>query len=208
MTAKLVTFIDWTNWIYVRNAIFDCYDAITDCSPNVSYRFEIVQKVVEMWRSRGKPPHSADSTAQILEILYRDNFQKIVLPFFLLVWVVVLFIYNFTCMQSVSELELQLLYSMVIVRTVNGLTDCNQEGVYANSVISVAERIGLPAWIVELRHESTHNQLPSISVLRSAAHYLMGWFRTYYWDPQLNRLEELSRCCIGGTNQGNLKPLI
>eukprot|EP01037_Dinobryon_pediforme_P023510 gene23510-24985_t len=35
MTAKLVTFIDWTNWIYVRNAIFDCYDAITDCSPNM-----------------------------------------------------------------------------------------------------------------------------------------------------------------------------
>jgi len=72
-------------------------------------------------------------------------------------------------------MELQLSYSMVIVRAVNGLVDGNQQGIYANSVLSLAEKIGLPGWIVELRHDSTHNQVPSLSVLRSAAHYLMDW---------------------------------
>lgn len=92
--------------------------------------------------------------------------------------------------------ELQLLYSMVVIRAVNGLVDCNQQGVFASSILSLAERIGLPAWIVELRHDSTHNQLPSLSVLRAASRYLLTWFRLNYWDPQQARLEELTRCCL------------
>lgn len=91
---------------------------------------------------------------------------------------------------------------MVVVRAVNGLVDCNQQGVFASSVLSLAERIGLPAWIVELRHDSTHNQLPSLSVLRSAARYLLTWFRLNYWDPQQARLEERTRCCLVGPAGG------
>jgi ribosomal biogenesis protein LAS1 len=40
---------------------------------------------------------------------------------------------------------------------------------YAQSIAHIAARIGLPLWFVELRHAATHEELPSLSVLREAA---------------------------------------
>jgi hypothetical protein len=51
---------------------------------------------------------------------------------------------------------------------------------------------GLPAWITELRHEATHNELPSLSMLRAAAAFLLGWFLDNYWLPQSMHLTRLS----------------
>ena len=44
-----------------------------------------------------------------------------------------------------------------------------QRGAYARSIASIAAQLGLPAWLVELRHAATHEDLPSIEVLREAA---------------------------------------
>ena len=46
---------------------------------------------------------------------------------------------------------------------------------------SVAKTIGLPATFVELRHQSTHEQLPSLAKLRSAARKALSWIWGYYW---------------------------
>ncbi|KAF6843808.1 las1-like protein [Colletotrichum musicola] len=46
---------------------------------------------------------------------------------------------------------------------------------------SVAKTIGLPATFVELRHQATHEQLPSLAKLRSAARKALEWIWTYYW---------------------------
>lgn len=46
---------------------------------------------------------------------------------------------------------------------------------------SIAKTIGLPATFVELRHQSTHEQLPSLAKLRSAAHKALAWIWDYYW---------------------------
>jgi hypothetical protein len=35
------------------------------------------QRIMAMWRVRGKFPHSADSTAQLLEVICRDKYQSI-----------------------------------------------------------------------------------------------------------------------------------
>ena len=72
-----------------------------------------------------------------------------------------------------SETELRLSYSIIIVRAVNGLVDPSQQGYFADSVASLAQRIGLPAWFVELRHDATHQQLPSLTMLRTAAQHLV-----------------------------------
>mmetsp|Transcript_3047 Transcript_3047/g.4637 ORF Transcript_3047/g.4637 Transcript_3047/m.4637 type:complete len:495 (+) Transcript_3047:79-1563(+) len=176
-------FIDWEEWMTVKNLVFDSYRLILACDDQLdakeasSRTSNIVQaqRIVAMWRVRGKLPHSADSTAQLLEIIYRDKYQSI---------------------SRCSNMELQLSYSMVIVRAVNGLVDGNQQGIYASSVLSLAEKIGLPGWIVELRHDSTHNQVPSLSVLRSAAHFLMDWYHSSYWAPQQAALEQMSMHCV------------
>ena len=47
---------------------------------------------------------------------------------------------------------------------------------------SIAKVIGLPATFVELRHQSTHEQLPSLAKLRSAASRALAWIWGYYWE--------------------------
>lgn len=49
------------------------------------------------------------------------------------------------------------------------------------SMYSIAKTIGLPATFVELRHQATHEQLPSLSKLRTAARKALAWIWDYYW---------------------------
>lgn len=46
---------------------------------------------------------------------------------------------------------------------------------------SLAKNIGLPATFVELRHESTHETLPSMAKLRKGAEKALRWIWEYYW---------------------------
>lgn len=41
--------------------------------------------------------------------------------------------------------------------------------------------LGLPASFVELRHEATHRELPSLVVLRNATQRSLEWLWDYYW---------------------------
>lgn len=68
-----------------------------------------------------------------------------------------------------SHLSLRQSYSAAIIRLVNGLVDPLQHGTYARSIASIANQLGLPPWLVELRHAATHEDLPSIELLREAA---------------------------------------
>lgn len=45
----------------------------------------------------------------------------------------------------------------------------------------VAKTIGLPASFVELRHQGTHEPMPSLSQLRPAARSALVWIWEYYW---------------------------
>lgn len=66
-------------------------------------------------------------------------------------------------------------------RFVTGLLDGHQDKQRKQSMYSIAKTIGLPATFVELRHQSTHEQLPSLAKLRSAARKALGWIWDYYW---------------------------
>lgn len=68
-----------------------------------------------------------------------------------------------------SNLSLRQSYATAIIRLVNGLVDPLQLGSYARSIASIAKQLGLPSWLVELRHAATHEELPSLSLLREAA---------------------------------------
>ena len=60
-------------------------------------------------------------------------------------------------------------YASAVVRFVNGMVDARQHGVYARSIAAIASEIGLPGWFVELRHAATHEDLPSLEILREAS---------------------------------------
>ena len=70
---------------------------------------------------------------------------------------------------ALSGYNLRQCYSTAIIRLVNGLVDPLQSGVYARSIASIAAQLGLPGWLVEVRHAATHEELPSLEVLREAA---------------------------------------
>ncbi|KAK1494668.1 hydroxyacylglutathione hydrolase [Colletotrichum cuscutae] len=67
-------------------------------------------------------------------------------------------------------------------RFVTGLLDGHQDKQRKLSMYSVAKTIGLPATFVELRHQATHETLPSLAKLRSAARKALVWIWEYYWQ--------------------------
>lgn len=104
--------------------------------------------------------------------------------------------------SSPSPLALRQSYSIAIIRLVNGLVDPLQLGAYARSIASIAHQLNLPLWLVELRHAATHEDLPSIELLREAAREVchphppyrphlhppqsMTWLLYNYFLPTLN----------------------
>jgi len=80
-------------------------------------------------------------------------------------------------------------YSLAVVRMVNGIADSSQKGRMAASVASLSAAAGLPRLLVDLRHEATHNELPSLAALQLAAHHALTWLRTNYWQKQKDHIE-------------------
>lgn len=66
-------------------------------------------------------------------------------------------------------------------RMVNGIADSQQKGRVAVSVNSLAEAAGLSRLLVDVRHEATHNELPSLSTLQLAARQALDWLIQQYW---------------------------
>lgn len=50
-----------------------------------------------------------------------------------------------------------------------------------------AQQIGLPALFVDLRHESTHGDMPSLTNLRSAASRALKWLWEDYWGKLVEK---------------------
>ncbi|KAJ2277849.1 rRNA-processing protein las1, partial [Coemansia sp. RSA 451] len=103
---------------------------------------------VKAWRARARVPAAVDATATLVELQLSDS------------------------TQPVSQQRLTL--SMALIRFVNSILDLEQRTTVAQSMAVLARRIGMPAWFVELRHACTHEQVPSLRVLRAAhAHALV-----------------------------------
>ena len=74
-----------------------------------------------------------------------------------------------------------------------GLVDSEQDSKFKVSMYLKAKQMGLPASFVELRHEATHGELPSMIVFRRAAERSLIWLWNDYWkylDVQHGNLEE------------------
>jgi ribosomal biogenesis protein LAS1 len=100
------------------------------------------------WKFMMPLPHALESLLSLLVAIRQDNPSGIGLS---------------------SSLSLRQSYATAIIRLVNGLVDPLQMGTYARSIQSIATQIGLPAWLVELRHAATHEDLPSLELLRDGA---------------------------------------
>ena len=122
--------------------------------------------LVACWRVRGRVPLAVDATAELVQISLQGNTISMLSPYIQ-----------------------RLTVSMALVRLVNGISGALQKGVYAKSVAGLAESVGLPRILVDVRHEATHNVLPSLSILNIAAGQALDWLQDNYWNPQEEQLK-------------------
>ncbi|VEU20537.1 DEKNAAC101511 [Brettanomyces naardenensis] len=80
-----------------------------------------------------------------------------------------------------DDTPVRLSYTMSIIKFVNGLLDPYQQSNYAMSLHKLAEMMNLPSYFVELRHIGTHEDLPSLEMLRWSADGALKWLDENYW---------------------------
>ncbi|MCJ1314333.1 Cytoplasmic glyoxalase II [Agyrium rufum] len=68
------------------------------------------------------------------------------------------------------------------------MTDIDQNAGFRRSMFDVGVEVGIPASWVELRHEITHGDLPSLLVLRRAAERALRWLYDNYWNHLVEKL--------------------
>ncbi|KAI0080065.1 Las1-domain-containing protein [Panus rudis PR-1116 ss-1] len=139
-----------------------CAWIYSDESDTISRR--LAAERLAAWGAITPLPHAIESTHAILAASLQDASSQ----------------------SSSSYLSLRQSYATAIIRLVNGLVDPMQLGAYARSISSIATQLGLPTWLVELRHAATHEDLPSLEILRQAANDSMTWLLNNYWLPTIN----------------------
>ncbi|KFY83954.1 hypothetical protein V500_09752 [Pseudogymnoascus sp. VKM F-4518 (FW-2643)] len=113
--------------------------------------------LVSVWAQRGNCPHLIESTALLISASVNDR-------------------------PGSSAYAVRAAYSAAFCRFVTGLLDGYQDKKHKLSMFSIAKNIGLPATFVELRHQCTHEELPSLGKLRGACERSLDWIWRQYWS--------------------------
>lgn len=170
MAGRPVPWASWAEWDRVRRGV-------QSADPTA---VAAAAARIRTWRQRGRVPLSADVTESLLATQARDAAL------------------SGSTAACASSATLQAEYALAIVRFVNGISDASQKGRVAASVARNAEAAGLHPVLVEVRHSATHNQLPSLPLLRLAAAHALEWLRESYWDRQRTFLDA-GRASVAGT---------
>ncbi|OTA61089.1 Las1-domain-containing protein [Hypoxylon sp. EC38] len=142
---------------------------------------------VSMWMQRGGCPHLVESTALLMAAILSD-------------------LHETRTRANSSSYAIRAAYSAAFSRFVTGLLDSHQDKQRKMSMYTVAKTIGLPATFVELRHQATHEQLPSLLKLRSAARKALDWIWDYYWKNLPGEGEAGGTGENGSENGGKTNP--
>jgi hypothetical protein len=80
-------------------------------------------------------------------------------------------------------------FGLCVLRGVNLLTGLEQKAKNAMSIMGLAKEIGLPEYLVDLRHNVAHGSMPAAELLQTAVEALWTWLLDNYWDEQYNQLQ-------------------
>ncbi|KAG9237728.1 Las1-like-domain-containing protein [Amylocarpus encephaloides] len=119
-------------------------------------RREAVERV-GVWMQRGNCPHLVESTALLVSAVLNDR------------------------RGGNERFCVRAAYGGAFSRFVTGLLDSHQTRQKKIPMYTLAKTLGLPATYVELRHQATHEELPSLPKLRTATEKALGWIWEYYW---------------------------
>ncbi|XP_047162601.1 uncharacterized protein LOC124832444 isoform X2 [Vigna umbellata] len=154
---RLVPWLNWDEWLFVKRALFS----------NSPHSVSSALKRISTWRSRGSLPVLIEVTASIIEIQLKDSYFR----------------QDQLNEASLSEEMLSMLYCMAIMRLVNCAVEKTRKKEVA-SIAVAADAIGIPRMLIDIRHEGSHRELPSLKIVRSASVKALDWLKSYYWEPQ------------------------
>lgn len=90
--------------------------------------------------------------------------------------------------QELRDTLIEIFLLIQCLRFVTGLLDLEQDSKYKVSMYAKAQKIGLPATFVDIRHEAAHGELPGLDALRISADQALKWLWDEYWrslrDPR------------------------
>ncbi|KAI5960515.1 LAS1 [Candida theae] len=115
---------------------------------------------VKVLLTRGRLPHGIEATSILTSVILNDDDK------------------DFDTDTNVTQLS----YTMALIRFVNGLLDPFQQSNYAIPMQLLAKQLNLPTFFVELRHMGTHENLPSLDILRIATKDALTWLYDNYWS--------------------------
>lgn len=150
------------------------YQFIYSDTPNV---FEALN-LLQLWKSRCPAlPSGIESTLTLLQVQVQD-------------------IHSFD--DAADDHVSRLAYSSAIMRFINHTLD--KETAKGSSLYQAAKNMGVPDWIVNLRHDTAHNNtLPSLVLLRDATLIALEWLRNNYWNKQKDHIQDY----LVGVNETN-----
>jgi len=108
------------------------------------------------------------------------------------------------CLLSAILLETNenahvLALSAAINRFLNLISHAGMNMFNLTKYYDVARHLAIPRWIVDVRHDTSHGQLPSFEVLKAAVSFCFHWILVNYWQ-----FEDKNRECLENvTNHTN-----
>ena len=139
---------------------------------------------VSVWKLRGSLPHAVESTWLLTEAVLIDEKSNEQMPLFAVKASYITAISRCVSHFSLTSIKTCCLFASFIqpiCSFVTGLLDSHQESKYKVSMYTQAQKIGLPALFVDIRHEATHGDMPNLTNLRSAADRALRWLWEDYW---------------------------
>ncbi|KAK7540326.1 Las1-like-domain-containing protein [Phyllosticta paracitricarpa] len=112
---------------------------------------------VAAWKRRMPLPHAIESTASLVDATLHDE------------------------SRGASALAVRNAYCAAFNRFVTGFCDTVQTSFKKMSMYDMAAELDMPSSFVELRHEATHEDLPSLRRLQMATEQALEWLWLHYW---------------------------
>lgn len=128
------------------------------------FRRHAVDRVMA-WKVRGNLPHAVESTALLIDAILHHN------------------------LANNSIFSIRAVYSAAFTRFVTGFCDIGrnrERALEPSSMLEIARQIDMPSEFVALRHEATHEEMPSVQRLVVVCDQALEWLWRVYWS----RLEE------------------
>ncbi|KAK4539344.1 hypothetical protein LTR36_000775 [Oleoguttula mirabilis] len=145
------------------------YPTTTPTTTSTAQQRHAANRILLAWKPRGNLPHAIESTALLIDAQLHHTTATTA---------------NLSSSSTPSNFSLRATYTAAFTRFVTGFCDIGRSreaNLAPSSMQEIARQIDMPADFVTLRHEATHEELPSLQRLVAATRQALEWLWRVYW---------------------------